>query len=293
MQSFKKCILLNTGTKTRHAFIEGLGGLPHERYNTKSMVLHIQKDGGPLFVYRNNPIDWTGACVFTRLRATDQQFCGILYDYFNHHNIPASDPINHSYVNSAEKISQMLLLALADIRIPETIIFREESFTKNQKYIEEHCTFPLIYKTDGSQGRNVHFVETMDELLKLVANKKPQVLGLIQPFIENDFDTRTIVAFGEVLGSMKRARKNGHLNNIAQGATAESYTLKSDETDVAIRSAEVCGIDIAGVDIIHTDAGPVVLEVNKSPQIRGFESVHPFKVFTKSAENMLKKFSQK
>lgn len=290
MHSFTKCILLNTGTATRHAFIEGLGELPFKRYNTKCMALHITKVGVPQFLYQNKIVDWNGSCVFTRLRGDDQQFCGILYDYFIHKKIPANDPINHSYVQSAEKISQMLLLTLAGIRIPETFIFREESFLANQSYIEAHLSFPCIYKTDGSKGRNVQYVETIEDLRAHIANKKAHALALIQPFIQNTFDTRTIVAFGEILGSMKRTRTHGYLNNIAQGATATTYTLTEAECAVARQSAEACSIDVAGVDMIHTDNGPLVLEVNKSPQVAGFESVHNYKVFSKVAGLMRKKY---
>lgn len=286
MHKEKKYVFLNAGTETRRALVAGIGDSPYEWYHTKNMILHIDANGTPVFVYKNSPISFDGAHVFTRLRAHDQQFCGILYDFFKHHNIPASDPINHSYENSAEKISQMLLLSLAGIRVPETIIFREEGYRKNRAYIEKHYAFPLVFKTDGSKGKNVHYVNTMEALDALVAKKKVNVRALVQPFIENTFDTRTIVAFGTILGSIKRTRREGHLNNIAQGAEASLYELTEDEKNVALRSAQVCGIDVAGVDMIHTDKGPIILEVNKSPQVQGFESVHKFKVFEKVAELM-------
>jgi ribosomal protein S6--L-glutamate ligase len=286
MEQIKKYILLNAGTKTRHAFLAGLDGLPCAWYRTRYMALHINRQGIPQFLYKNMPIDWSDAQVFTRLRATDQQFCGILYDFFAHHRIPASDPINHSYTNSAEKISQMLILALSGIRIPETIIFREESYRRNRAYIEEHLTFPCIYKTDGSKGKNVHYVENFEGLDVHLEKKKPAILGLAQPFIQNEFDTRTIVVYGKILGSIKRTRTQGYLNNIAHGATPSPYSLTPQEEATAITAASVCGIDIAGVDMIHTEHGPVVLEVNKSPQITGFESVHHVRVFEEVAKIM-------
>ncbi len=289
MEPSTKVIFLNAGTETRKAFLLGIGDTPHTWYHTKNIALHISSANEVTFVRRNKPIDWTGARVFTRLRGTDNQFCGILYDYFAHHHIPANDPINHSYENSAEKISQMPLLALHGIRIPETFIFREESYARNQAYIEERLTFPVVFKTDGSRGRNVHFAENVEELRRLVATKRPEVLALVQPFIENTFDTRTIVAFGEVLGSIKRTRTSGYLNNIAQGALPEVYTLTDAEKAVAIHAAHVCGIDVAGVDMIHTPEGPIILEINKSPQIHGFESVNGFKVFEKIARLMMEK----
>ncbi|MFZ2252962.1 MAG: hypothetical protein WAW13_02170 [Minisyncoccia bacterium] len=290
MSQTKKCILLNTGVETRTAFEAGLTDSHTERYHSKKIVLHINEAGVPNFICKNDLIDFTNSFVFMRLRGTDPHFCGMMYAYFAHHNIPVNDPINRSHPYSAEKISQMLFLSLGGIRIPETIIFREESYAANRDYILSHTVFPLVYKIDGSKGRDVHIAHTIDELDTLVQNKRPRRLALIQPFIENTFDTRTLVAFDEVLGSIKRTRASGYLNNIAQGATASPMELTQTEKAVAQVATKVCGIDFGGVDMIHTPEGPIVLEVNKSPQIGGFESVHQFKVFTKIAELMQKKF---
>jgi RimK family alpha-L-glutamate ligase len=284
MRKIQKYILLNAGTRTRKAFIEGLEGQPYEWYRTKFMLLHVASEGKISFIYNNKPIDWKGAYVLTRLRASDQHFCGILYDYLAYNNIPANDPINQSYINSAEKISQMLKLTEHGIPVPDTLIFREESYEKNHAYIRAHCSFPLIYKIDGSKGRNVRYVESQKQLELLVKNKKPKILALVQPFVPNEFDTRTIVAFGKVFGTIKRTRAHGYLNNIAQGAVPSAYELTDSEKEMAIKASRVCGIDVAGVDMIHTEHGPRILEINKSPQTQGFESVHGFKVFTKIAE---------
>lgn len=286
METIHKCIILNAGTKTRQAFISGLDNLEYEWYHTKRIILHIQENGVPQFVHRGVPIDWKNSCVFLRLRARDQQFCGILYDFLSHENIPANDPINNSYPQSAEKISQMLKLALSEVKIPETFIFREESFRRNYDYLKDKITFPAVFKTDGSKGRNVHYVASWNELEALILKKEPKILALVQPFIQNTFDTRTLVAYGEIVGSIKRTRVAGHLNNIAQGATPSVHTPTESEIDTVCRAATACGIDVAGVDMILTENGPVVLEVNKSPQINGFESVHHFSVFKKIAQIM-------
>lgn len=292
MPQTKKCILLNTGMETRIAFEAGLQHTPTERYHTKGILLHINEAGVPNFIHKNNLIDFANSYVFMRLRGTDPHFCGMMYAYFAHHNIPVNDPINRSHPYSAEKISQMLFLSLGGVRIPETLIFREESYAANRDYIIAHSVFPLVFKTDGSKGRDVHIAHSVSELDALVKNKQPRRLALIQPFIENTFDTRTLVAFNEVLGSIKRTRATGYLNNIAQGATASLMELTNEEKTVAQIAAKVCGIDFGGVDMIHTPGGPIVLEVNKSPQIGGFESVHNFKVFTKIAELMQRNFGK-
>lgn len=290
MQQTRKCILINSGPETRRNFITGLGSMPFEHYYSKRMILHIDPNGTQNFIYKNTSVDFTDSFVYTRLRGTDPHFCGMIYTYLAHHRIAVNDPISKSFPYSAGKIAQMLFLALVGIRIPETIIFREESYSTNREYIKTHMTFPLVYKTDGSKGRNVHIVDSLETLDTLVAEKKAGRLALIQQFIENTYDTRTLIVHGEVIGSMKRTRSHGYLNNIAQGATASAITLPERDATVARKAAAACGIDFGGVDLIHTDEGPVVLEVNKSPQVGGFESVHDFKVFTKVAEIMKQKF---
>lgn len=283
--------LLNAGTKTRAAFMHGSGNVPVHAYKTKEILLRITNDTRVSFLYHGTPIDFSHTYVFTRLRATDAHFCGMLYEHFARHNIPANDPIHHSYPHSAEKISQMLLLAENGIRIPESFICREESFAANREYLKEHLSFPAVFKTDGSQGRNVHRIENWNELEAHMEKKRPYVLALIQPFIENTFDTRTLVAYDTVLGSISRTRTRGYLNNIAQGAIPARYTLTPEEVNIAQRAAHACRIDFAGVDMIHTSGGPIVLEVNKSPQITGFESVHEDKVFARIAEILRTKHS--
>jgi len=290
MSPIASYVLINTGKATRTAFMAGVQNIPCATYRSKELILHITSAGDPLFIHRGTPIDFTNTYVFTRLRATDAHFCGMMNEYFVHHNIPANDLIHLAYPGSAGKISQMLLLALQNIRIPETIIFREEAFAANLEYIRANATYPLVYKTDGSRGRNVHIVDSFEALQELVALKRPHVRALIQPFIENTFDTRTLVAYDTVLGTIKRTRANGYLNNVSQGAAASQYELTPIEKDIAIRAAQTCRIDFAGVDMIHTAQGPLILEVNKSPQIQGFESVHHFKVFTKLAEVIQKKY---
>ncbi len=279
-------ILLNGGSKTRQDFTSGLNGKPCLSYRTKEMLLHIQPDGTPRFLYHNNVIDLRGTYVFIRLRATDTHFCGMIAEYLAHHHVPTNDPIHLSYPYSAEKISQMLLLAQNGIRIPETHVFREEAFEANKEYLRTHLTFPLVYKLDGSKGKNVELLHSFEELESRMKTKRPHKLALIQPFVENTFDTRTLVFMNEVLGSISRTRTTGYLNNIAQGAHAALFSLSDIEKQTALDAAKACRIDFAGVDMIHTPDGPIVLEVNKSPQVGGFESVHNFKVFSRLAEHI-------
>lgn len=287
----KKIILLNGGSRTRRAFNEGIKEAVLLPLRTKEMMIHTKADLDVVFIHRNTPIDFTDSFVFTRLRANDAHFCGILYEHLQFHHIPASDPINLSFKLSEEKISQMPRLARGNIQIPVTIIAREESYEVNKEYIKNNISFPLVYKTDGSQGNAVFKIHTQEELDEKIKNKKKHELFLLQELIPNTFDTRTIVAFGQVLGSIKRSAQNGNfLNNVAQGALVSAYELTETEKSIALQASKINDIDFGGVDIIHTERGPMVLEVNKAPQIAGFEKIHGenfvFKTIAKILEKM-------
>ncbi len=287
----QKCILLNANRDTTGDFTEYFGNrIPLYSYRTKEIILHLSSQGTVSFLRNSEPISFTDAYVFMRMRGNDTHFCGMLTEFLYHHKIHTNDPVHALYKNSASKITQMLLLSLASIPIPESIIFREESFRAEHAYIEACAKFPLIYKTGGRRGEHVYLLNSFSELETQVREKKPYRLALIQPFIPNTFDTRTLVAYGEVLGTIKRTRTNGYLNNISRGAVASAYTLTDAEKQIAIKAAAVCRIDFAGVDMIHTDAGPVVLEVNKSPQVRGFNSVYKGNALTDVAKIIEAKF---
>jgi ribosomal protein S6--L-glutamate ligase len=271
----KKIIMLNGGSKTRRAFTAGLHRVTLQSHKTKNIIVHITDDHAVTFLDKNIPIDFTDSYVFTRLRGHDEHLCGILYEHLRDIGVCASDPITLSYRMSEAKISQMPRLARAMISVPETIIARRDSYLQNKEYILSHIQFPLVYKTEGSQGDAVFKINTQDELDVKIDSENRYTLFILQTLIPNTFDTRTIVAYGHILGTIKRSAQNGNfLNNVAKGALVSSYTLTEHEKEVAIRVANVCGIDVGGVDMIHTEQGPVLLEINKSPQIAGFEKIH-------------------
>jgi len=270
----RQIILINAGTKTKKAFASGLNSTSLKVIQSKRALIHLTPTPKTKIIYHNEEIAVADSYVFTRLRASDALFCGILYEHFAACGIPTNDPINFNYPHSEEKIAQMARFVRAGICIPDTLIVREESYISNRDYILEHISFPLIYKLDGSQGRNVHLVQNQTKLDALIAIKPRHERFLLQAYIPNTFDTRTIVAYGKILGTIKRTAQAGNfLNNVSQGASVEAYILTEEETKVALLATASAGLDFGGVDIIHTASGPVVLEVNKSPQINGFERV--------------------
>ena len=96
---------------------------------------------------------------------------------------------------------------------------------------------------------------------------------MIQEFIPNSGDYRVLVLGKKVLGVMKRSsqNKNEFRNNYSVGGKVEVADLPQAVKDMAVRAAEICGLTVAGVDVMEKTPGDyVVLEVNKGPQFKGF-----------------------
>ena len=97
---------------------------------------------------------------------------------------------------------------------------------------------------------------------------------LVQEYIEESKgeDLRCLVIDGKVVGSIVRSNKdNDFRSNLHQGGVAQSTTITAKERGIAVRAAKAIGLSVAGVDILRSNRGPLVLEVNSSPGIQGIE----------------------
>ena len=135
---------------------------------------------------------------------------------------------------------------------------------------------PFVIKLlEGTQGRGVVLTETMDAAISAIETMKNLDANiLIQEFIKeaNGEDIRAIVVGDKVVASMKRRAKPGEFrSNVHLGGSVLEYEMTDEEKDSAVRSAKVLGLEVAGVDLIQSSRGPLVLEVNSSPGLEGIE----------------------
>jgi ribosomal protein S6--L-glutamate ligase len=133
----------------------------------------------------------------------------------------------------------------------------------------------LIKLLEGTQGRGVVLTETMEAAVSAIETmKKIDANILIQEFISeaNGEDIRAIVVGDRVVASMKRKAKAGEFrSNVHLGGSVEGYKLTENEEKSAIKAAKVLGLSVAGVDLIQSQRGPLILEVNSSPGLEGIE----------------------
>ena len=141
-----------------------------------------------------------------------------------------------------------------------------------------HFRFPLLIKQHAStQGRGVERVCNSDEALQRMA----ELFALDAPFLLQEFiaeaqgaDLRLFVLNGEVIAAMQRTAMAGDFRaNIHLGAEASVHVPSVAETAMAIKATALLGLDVAGVDIIQSDRGPLLLEVNASPGFEALERV--------------------
>ncbi len=136
---------------------------------------------------------------------------------------------------------------------------------------------PLIVKVISStQGKGVLLAETDKAAESLInAFRDLETEFLVQEFIQEagGADIRCFVIGDKVIAAMQRSAKEGEFrSNLHMGGTATVIKLTPDERALAVKAAKVMGLDVAGVDIVRSKRGPLVLEVNSSPGLQGIET---------------------
>lgn len=186
-------------------------------------------------------------------------------------------PVNESVAisRSRDKLRSLQLLARKGIGLPITGFAHSPDDT--QDLIRMVGGSPLVIKLlEGTQGKGVVLAETpkaAESVIDAFAGLKVNIL--VQEFIKEAdcSDIRCFVVGGKVVASMKRQAKPGEFrSNVHQGGTATAIKITPEERSTAVRAAHIMGLNVAGVDILRSHHGPVVIEVNSSPGLKGIET---------------------
>jgi ribosomal protein S6--L-glutamate ligase len=177
--------------------------------------------------------------------------------------------------HSRDKLMAHQLLARAKIDMPVTAFAHSPKDTKD--LISLAGGAPVVVKLlSSTQGKGVVLAETRKAAESLIdAFRGLDANFLVQEFVEEaaGSDVRAFVIGNKVVGAMKRQAQKGEFrSNLHRGGTASTIKLTRQERDTAREAAKVMGLRVAGVDLLQTDNGPKVLEVNSSPGLEGIES---------------------
>ncbi|HEY8991270.1 MAG TPA: 30S ribosomal protein S6--L-glutamate ligase [Luteolibacter sp.] len=175
---------------------------------------------------------------------------------------------------SRDKLRSMQLLARKGVGLPVTAFAHHTDATS--ELIKMCGGAPLVIKLlEGTQGAGVVLAETKNTAQSVIeAFKAGNMNILVQEFIEEakGADIRCIVVGGKVVAAMKRQAEEGEFrSNLHRGGRAEKVKISPEERAVACRAAKAMGLNVAGVDLLRSNHGPVVMEVNSSPGLEGIE----------------------
>ncbi len=182
---------------------------------------------------------------------------------------------SQALVRSRDKLRSLQILSRAGLNLPKTAFTNISKDAK--RIIDQVGGAPCVLKLlEGTQGVGVVLAETRsaaESVLDAFQGLKARVI--VQEFIEEakGADLRVIVVDGVVVGAMKRQAKEGEFrSNLHRGGTASLVELTEDEENAALKAARVLKLGIAGVDMLQSNSGPMILEVNSSPGLEGIEN---------------------
>lgn len=185
-------------------------------------------------------------------------------------------PLNESVAigRPRDKLRALQLLARAGVGLPVTAFAHGPR--QASEVIAEVGGAPVVIKLlEGTQGMGVILAETEASARSIIeAFSAANVNILIQEYVReaSGHDLRVLVVGGKIVAAMKRVGGKGEFrSNLHRGGRAEAATLTPDEEMTALKSVDALGLNVAGVDMLRSNRGPLVMEVNASPGIEGIE----------------------
>jgi ribosomal protein S6--L-glutamate ligase len=175
---------------------------------------------------------------------------------------------------SRDKLRSLQLLSRKGIGLPVT------GFANSPDDTEDLLNFvggaPVVIKLlEGTQGVGVVLGETRKAAESVIeAFRGLNANFMVQEFIKEagGSDLRCLVIGDKVVAAMKRTGREGEFrSNLHRGGSAQVVRITPEERSTAVRSARIMGLNVAGVDLLRSNHGPVVMEVNSSPGLEGIE----------------------
>ncbi len=181
---------------------------------------------------------------------------------------------SQALVRSRDKLRSLQILSRAGLDLPKTVF---SNYSKDVgAVIDKVGGAPVVIKLlEGTQGLGVVLADKRNSAESILeAFNGLQARVIVQEFIKEakGADIRAFVIDGVVEGAMKRQGKEGEFrSNLHRGGSATIIELSDEEENAAIKAARVMGLGVAGVDLLQSARGPLILEVNSSPGLEGIE----------------------
>jgi len=232
----------------------------------------IMDENGPMVFYHGKNIEDVDA-VIPRIGASVTFYGTAVVRQFEMRKVfSAVDSL--AITRSRDKLRSLQILSRSGVKMPKTAF---TNYSKQENKVLQHIgQAPVVIKLlEGTQGLGVVLAETNKAAKSVVeAFESLKTRVILQEFIEEagGSDIRAFVVDGQVVGAMKRQGKEGEFrSNLHRGGDANIIKLSRNEKSTALLAAKSMGLAIAGVDMLQSKRGPLVLEVNSSPGLEGIE----------------------
>jgi ribosomal protein S6--L-glutamate ligase len=199
---------------------------------------------------------------------------------------------SQAITNSRDKLHTLQIMAQHGIDVPITSFANSSYDTKD--LIKLVGGSPLIVKLlEGTKGVGVVLAETnkaSESVINAFRSLKADVL--VQQYIKESkgHDIRCYVIGNKVVASMERIAQDGEFRaNIHLGATAKTIEITDKEREIAIKASQIMNLEVAGVDMVRSNTGVKILEINSSPGLEGIENATGIDIGEKMIEYIEKK----
>ncbi len=227
----------------------------------------------PTITYNGNTLEGYDA-VIPRIGASITNYGAAVLRQFE---MAGVWPLNESVAigRSRDKLRSMQIFAKYGLGLPLT------AYANDPKQAEEIIKAvngpPVVIKLlEGTQGIGVVLAETMSSAKSVIeAFRGANVNILVQEFIKEagGTDIRALVVGGKVVAAMKRTgAADDFRSNLHRGGSAQIVKITPEERSTALRAAKHMGLNVCGVDMLRSNHGPVIMEVNSSPGLEGIEN---------------------
>ena len=234
--------------------------------------LIIEKEK-PTIYYQDRYLDYVDAIIPRIGSSVTFYGCAVVrqFEMMNVFTTVTSDSI----LRSRDKLRSFQRLSKAGVGMPKTV------FTNYSRDVEEVIAHvggtPVIIKLlEGTQGLGVVLAETKNAAESVLeAFNGLQARVIVQEYIKEakGADLRALIVDNQVVGAMKRQGKEGEFrSNLHRGGSAGYIKLNTEEIKAALKAAKALKLPVCGVDLLESERGPLVLEVNSTPGLEGIES---------------------
>ncbi len=263
----------NTRLYSTRRLVEAAESRGHEVVVLDALRVYMNiTSGKPQIHYKGETLDGFDA-VIPRIGASVTFYGTAVLRQFE---VMGVYPVNESVAisRSRDKLRSLQLLSRKNVGMPVT------GFSHSPDDTDDLLNFigkpPYVIKLlEGTQGIGVVLAETRkaaESVIEAFRGLKAQIL--VQEFIAEagGADIRCLVVGGKVVAAMKRQAQEGEFrSNLHRGGSATLVKLTPEERATAVNAAKIMGLNVAGVDLLRSDRGPLVMEVNSSPGLEGIE----------------------